>query len=67
MLREHNWIFQEALESLKVFMEDQDGKGGFILAHFHSLHITSLRNAYFFFINADKLHLSSQLHVLYSL
>nr|XP_056711454.1 SWI/SNF-related matrix-associated actin-dependent regulator of chromatin subfamily A containing DEAD/H box 1 [Euleptes europaea] len=24
VLREHNWIFQEALESLKVFMEDQE-------------------------------------------
>ncbi|KAF7252856.1 SWI/SNF-related matrix-associated actin-dependent regulator of chromatin subfamily A containing DEAD/H box 1 [Varanus komodoensis] len=24
VLREHNWIYQEALESLKVFMEDQD-------------------------------------------
>ncbi|XP_077156983.1 SWI/SNF-related matrix-associated actin-dependent regulator of chromatin subfamily A containing DEAD/H box 1 isoform X1 [Paroedura picta] len=24
VLREHNWIFREALESLKVFMEDQE-------------------------------------------
>ncbi|XP_078250692.1 SWI/SNF-related matrix-associated actin-dependent regulator of chromatin subfamily A containing DEAD/H box 1 isoform X2 [Pogona vitticeps] len=24
VLREHNWIYQEALESLKVFMEDQE-------------------------------------------
>ncbi|KAJ6655410.1 hypothetical protein lerEdw1_005407 [Lerista edwardsae] len=24
VLREHNWIFQEALESLRVFMEDQE-------------------------------------------
>ncbi|XP_061438990.1 SWI/SNF-related matrix-associated actin-dependent regulator of chromatin subfamily A containing DEAD/H box 1 isoform X3 [Rhineura floridana] len=24
VLREHNWIFQEAFESLKVFMEDQE-------------------------------------------
>lgn len=33
MLREHNWIFQEALESLKVFMEDQEGKISSILLH----------------------------------